>query len=139
MSIQISVTIWTVICFILLMIILNNLLFKPMLSVMDKRRERVTAARAKKEEYEKAALENERLLAEKAAENASHRQQLIKQRVEKVGSDRKKAIEDAKEARLKRLDETRRSTDAEEIEILTQLGTHAEELAVMLAERIVKG
>ena len=139
MSIQISVTIWTVICFILLMIILNNLLFKPMLSMMDKRRERITAARAKKEEYEKAALENERLLAEKAAENASHRQQLIKQRVEKVGSDRKKAIEDAKEARLKRLDETRRSTDAEEIEILTQLGTHAEELAVMLAERIVKG
>ena len=121
------------------MIILNNLLFKPMLSMMDKRRERVTAARAKKEEYEKAALENERLLAEKAAENASHRQQLIKQRVEKVGSDRKKAIEDAKEARLKRLDETRRSTDAEEIEILAQLGTHAEELAVMLAERIVKG
>mgnify|MGYP002517687712 CR=1 FL=1 len=36
MNIQISVIIWTVICFVALMLILRNLLFKPLLDVMDK-------------------------------------------------------------------------------------------------------
>ena len=139
MSIQISVVIWTIICFILLMLILNNLLFKPVLSVMDKRREKIDAARAKKAERENIIAENERLTAEKKAEHEANEKKLIKERVEKVSSDRRKAVEAAKEVRLKRLDETRKKTDAEEKEILSKLSTHAEELAVMLADRIVKG
>ncbi len=139
MSIQISVTIWTVICFILLMLILNNLLFKPVLEIMDKRREKIAAAKAKKTEREILIAENERLFAEKKAECEASEKKLIKERVEKVDSDRKKAIEVAKEIRLHKLDETRRNTDAEEKEILSKLGAHAEELAVMLADRIVKG
>lgn len=139
MTIQISVTIWTVICFILAMLILNNLLFKPILSVMDKRREKISAAKAKRAERESLVAENERLLAEKRAEHAAEEKKLIKERVEKVAADRKRAVEAAKEVRLHKLDETRRSTDAEEKEILSKLSSHAEELAVMLADRIVKG
>ena len=139
MTIQISVTIWTVICFILAMLILNNLLFKPILEIMDKRREKIDAARVKKAERESLIAENERLLAEKAAESKANGKKLIKERVEKIASDRKKAIEAAKEVRLKKLDETRERTDAEEKEILAKLSSHSEELAVMLADRIVKG
>ncbi len=139
MTIQISVTIWTVICFVLLMIILNNLLFKPLLSVMDKRREKIAAAKAKKTDYESLLAENERLLAEKKAEHKASEKNLIKERVEKVRSDQKKAVEAAKEVRLKKLDESREKTDAEETEILSKLSAHSEELAVMLADRIVKG
>lgn len=139
MSIQISVTIWTVICFILLMLILNNLLFKPVLSVMDKRRERIAAAKAKKAEFDRLTAEHERLCAEKKAEHEADEKRIIKERVEKVQSDRKKAVEAAKEVRLQRLDDVRRSTDAEEEEILSKLSVHARELAVMLADKIVKG
>lgn len=139
MTIQISVTIWTVICFILLMLILNNLLFKPMLELMDKRREKITAAKAKKAEYDSLIAENERLCAEKKAEHEANEKKLIKERVEKVRSDQKKAVESAKEVRLQRLDEARKNTDAEEAEILSKLSVHAEELALMLADRIVKG
>ena len=139
MTIQISVTIWTVICFILAMLILNNLLFKPILEIMDKRREKIDAARVKKAERESLIAENERLLAEKAAESKANGKKLIKERVENIASDRKKAIEAAKEVRLKKLDETRERTDAEEKEILAKLSSHSEELAVMLADRIVKG
>ena len=139
MSIQISVTIWTVICFILAMLILNNLLFKPVLEIMDKRREKIAAARAKKAERDSLIVENERLVAEKMAEHKANEKKLIKERVEKVQSDRKKAVEAAKEVRLHKLDETRRNTEAQEKEILSKLSSHAEELAVMLADRIVKG
>ncbi len=139
MTIQISVTIWTVICFILAMLILNNLLFKPILSVMDKRREKIAAAKGKKAERESLIAENEKLLAEKAAEHKANEKKLIKERVEKVSSDRKKAVEAAKEVRLRKLDEARERTEAEEKEILSKLSAHSEELAVMLADRIVKG
>ena len=139
MTIQISVTIWTVICFILAMLILNNLLFKPILEIMDKRREKIAMAKGKKAERESLIAENERLLAEKKAEQEANGKKLIKERVEKIASDRKKAIEAAKEVRLKKLDETRERTDAEEKEILAKLSSHSEELAVMLADRIVKG
>ncbi len=139
MSIQISVTIWTIICFILAMLILNNLLFKPVLENMDKRREKITAAKAKRAECESLIAENERLVAAKKAEYAANEKKLIKERVEKVAADRRKAVEAAKEVRLHKLDETRRNTEAEEKEILSKLSSHAEELAVMLADRIVKG
>lgn len=139
MTIQISVTIWTVICFILMMLVLNNLLFKPILTLMDKRRERIDAAKAKKAEYELLSAENERLASEKMAEYEANGKKLIKERVEKVQTDRRKAVEAAKEVRLKRLDESREKTVAEEKEILSKLSSHAEELAVMLADRIVKG
>ncbi len=139
MSIQISVTIWTVICFILMMLILNNLLYKPLLSVMDKRREKIAAAKAKKAEYDRISAENDRLIEEKRAAHEEEQRRQIKERVETVRHDQKKAVEAAKEVRLQRLDESRKQTDAEEAEILSKLGARAEELAVMLADRIVKG
>ena len=80
MTIQISVVIWTIICFVLLMLILNNLLFKPVLDIMDKRREKIAAAKAKKAERESLIAENERLVAEKKAEHKANEKKLIKER-----------------------------------------------------------
>lgn len=61
MSIQVSVIFWTVICFFLLMLILRNLLFKPMLACMDARRKKISDAELKhrndlNQEKEAAAL-----------------------------------------------------------------------------------
>lgn len=47
LSIQVSVIFWTVICFFLLMLILRNLLFKPMLACMDARRKKISDAELK--------------------------------------------------------------------------------------------
>ena len=44
MNIQPSVIVWTVICFLLLMVILKNLLFTPVLKMIDSRREKVEGA-----------------------------------------------------------------------------------------------
>ena len=48
MTIQPSVLIWTIICFCLMMVILNKLLFKPLLSFMDARNDRIARARVRK-------------------------------------------------------------------------------------------
>ena len=53
MNFQLSVIIWTVICFLILMAILKNLLFEPVLKVLDGRKEKLEAARAKRAETEK--------------------------------------------------------------------------------------
>ena len=139
MTIQISVTIWTIICFVLLVIILNNLLFKPVLKCMDERKARIAAAHKKKEEYDRLSAEHEVMLAEKLAENEVVRKKLIKERVETIRNNQKKAVEAAKEVRLHQLDDYRRKTEEEEAEILSKLSSHAREMAIMLADNIVKG
>lgn len=69
MTIQFSVVIWTIINFALLYLVLNFLLFKPMLKHMDERNAKIEqgrAAVAKRQEEEKAlAAGKEAFLAEK--------------------------------------------------------------------------
>ena len=59
MNIQPSVIIWTVICFLLLMVILKNLLFKPVLTILDKRKEKIASAEQKLRDIESISAENE--------------------------------------------------------------------------------
>ena len=73
MTIQISVTVWTIICFVVLVLILDRLLFRPLLSFMDKRREKIDGAKNAREtalrerEEELARRETERLEAKRRA------------------------------------------------------------------------
>ena len=79
MTIQLSVVIWTIINFALLYLVLNFLLFKPMLKFMDERNAKIEQGKtavAKKEAALKAKAE------EKAAFIAS-KDRLLKEKVEK--------------------------------------------------------
>ena len=64
MTIQLSVTIWTIICFVLLMLILHFLLFKPVLKVMDDRRMHIQKAAQRKAENERLESEYASMLSE---------------------------------------------------------------------------
>jgi F-type H+-transporting ATPase subunit b len=75
MTLQPSLIIWTVICFAVLMLVLSKLLFKPLLSFMDARNEKIAHA---KELAEK--LEKER--AGRLAALSSEREAMIKERDE---------------------------------------------------------
>lgn len=66
MNIQVSVILWTVICFLALMLILQKLLFAPMFKCMDAREKRVADARARHRQNEEISAS-----AQKAAENAA--------------------------------------------------------------------
>ena len=63
MTIQLPVLLWTVICFVLLMLILSRLLFRPLLDFMDRREEKIRSAARKLEETEQARRDAEEKLA----------------------------------------------------------------------------
>lgn len=138
MNIQVSVVLWTVICFVLLMLILHNLLFKPVLRVLDARREKIENAAAKKAEWEKAGQENAAMLAEREKQFNIERQRQIKEEIEAIRQDSKNSVELAKEARLRLVADYRAHVDAEQAAILSRLSGHAAELATAFADRLTK-
>ena len=125
MSIQISVVVWTLICFAVLYLVLRNLLFKPMLSVMDQRKKKIEDASAAKEEAERLlekkrleALAEQEALSRKAAEEE-------KLEAEKVRLEGKKLLEDAKKERITIVEDYRAKTEAD---YETDMATAAAEL-----------
>ena len=125
MSIQISVVVWTLICFAALYLVLRNLLFKPMLSVMDQRKKKIEDASAAKEEAERLlekkrleALAEQEALSRKAAEEE-------KLEAEKVRLEGKKLLEDAKRERITIVEDYRAKTEAD---YETDMATAAAEL-----------
>ena len=138
MTIQISVTIWTIICFVLLMLILHNLLFKPLLRVMDARREKIENAAAKKAERERAEQEHTAMRAQMEEKFAKERQQQITEEIENIHQESKKSVELAKEARMRLVDDYRAHLEAEQAAILRRLGGHTPELVKAFADRLTK-
>ncbi len=138
MTIQLSVVLWTVICFVLLMLILHNLLFKPVLRVLDARREKIENAAAKKAEWKKAEQEHAAMLAEREEQFISERQRQIREEIDAIRQNSKKSVELAKEARLRLVDDYRAHTEAEQAALLHRLSGNAAELAAAFADRVTK-
>ncbi len=90
MTIQISLVIWTVIGFVTLSLILNKYLFKPMLSLMDARNEKIRKSEAERQ----AAIEREEKIR-KARElsNLARTQEAIKLTEKELADERKKTEE----------------------------------------------
>ena len=108
MTIQISLVIWTVIGFVTLSLILNKYLFKPLLSLMDERNEKIRKA----EEERQAAIEREEKIR-KARElsNQARTQETLKSTERELDNERKKteAIIAAKKAEYDALLEKERN------------------------------
>ena len=82
MNIQPSVAVWTIICFILLMIVLRNLLFKPVLSLLDRRKEIMAQAEKKKELEREITQEHEKRLKIIASDAEIQRENYIRSELE---------------------------------------------------------
>ncbi|MBO5231714.1 MAG: hypothetical protein J6B88_03730 [Clostridia bacterium] len=139
MTIQLSVTVWTVICFVLLMLILHNLLFKPVLAVMDKRNKKIEGAKAKNAEFEKIQSENDALLSKKKKAFLEAQLKKSTEEIEAIRANGKLAAQKAQEQRLKTVEEYRYKSDVEHNEILLVLEAHSTDLASAFAENLVKG
>ena len=137
MNIQLPVMLWTVICFFVLMLVLDRLLFRPVLGMMHNRRKKMEYAAAERKVAELRLRENNEKRA-RALENA--RRQELDRAAETVA--------DAKEAAAKRLaDETarlqselangREQIGTEKARLEAQLELELEELATALAEKLV--
>ena len=137
MSIQISVTVWTIICFIALMIILKNLLFKPVLDIIDLRRQKVEAARQKKQQIIEQKIEQSRLIEQKKTEYSQQKIEAAKAEVEQINSEGKKRIEDARHERLARVDAYRCQADCDLTKIVDEASPDIIKASEIFAQKIV--
>lgn len=137
MTIQPSVLIWTIICFCLLMLILNKLLFKPLLSVMDARQEKIDHAREKKESHARLYAQAEKDLEES---RAAQEKQWAEHSAAEVAFARQNVQAELAEAQKKSEQELlayRETLAAESAELKSKLDAGVEVLASTFADRLV--
>ena len=137
MTIQISIAIWTVICFILLMIILRNFLFKPVLKVLDDRRQRLENARLKEKEQIRKAEENKALILKQQAEYAQKKEQMAKEAAENLNAQGKLQIEEAQKKRISDVDKYRASMDESYKQIISTASVEMNKVAEIFAAKII--
>jgi len=129
--------IWTIITFIILLVILRALAWKPLVQALNAREEKIRTAlqqsEAAQQEAQRLLEENKRQLA--LAEEHSHRiikegremgEKIKTEIVEKANASSRHMIEQAK-------DEIRREKDS----ALTQLRTEVADLAIIAASKIL--
>ena len=137
MNIQPSVMIWTVICFLILMVILKNLLFTPVLKMIDSRREKIQAAAKKKEDIEKLIVEHknqaekEKVLAEEKSRKET------KQKLEQLQLQSKKEIEAAQRQCLADVQKYREGITDEHDKIVYSVAPKMETAAALFATNII--
>ena len=137
MNIQISVVIWTVICFALLMVILRNLLFKPLLKVMDERSVRLENARKKKSEIDEAIREQEEKLCQQQTDYLEKQKKEISERLASIQAESKNAVIEAKRKSLSDVKAYRKSMDAEREKTVSDVSANAKSIAEAFARQII--
>ncbi len=136
MTIEPSLIVWTVLCFLALVLILKKLLFQPMLTFMDARNAKIEAARKAKEdartEYE---AEARHLADERAAQEAQLRQsgaEALEQAQEEL---RRETTQKRAEA-AQRLAENRAALAEESVRISRELEPLLSNLALDLVNHL---
>ncbi len=137
MIIQPSIMVWTVICFLLLMVILKNLLFTPVLKVMDDRRERINSAKEKKETIEKLIQENEEQLEKQKVLASEKRRKEVKNKLEQIQLQGKKEIEAAQRQCLADIQQYREDIVSEHDKIVDSVAPKMETAAALFAKNII--
>lgn len=137
MNIQPSVMVWTVICFLILMVILKNLLFTPLLKIMDSRREKIQAASKKKEDIEKFVLEHKNQAEKEKALAEEKARKETKQKLEQLQLQSKKEIETAQRQCLADVQEYREGITDEHDKIVCSVAPKMETAAALFAKNII--
>ena len=137
MTIQPSVLIWTIICFLALFLILRKFLFGPVLTVMDERNGKIEKDKAEKkaalDAAEKARIEKEQayIEAQKAAMRAGESD------IEKAREKSAKAIAKKKAEYELALENKKAGYDAESKAMEQELEGEISELARAYADMLI--
>lgn len=137
MNIQPSVIVWTVICFLLLTVILKNLLFTPVLDILDKRKEKIDRAEKKLRDIESIKAENERYLASEKERAEAESIAEAKETVQQIQSHGKKDIEAAHRKSLSDIEEYRNDIKGEYDKIVYSVAPKMETAAAIFVKNII--
>ena len=137
MNIQFSVIVWTVICFLLLLLILNKLLFTPLLSFMDERKAKIESAKQRKAEKEaalKAAREQQSIKRAEQWEEAKQQAALALEEAHRQSEERFASEQAARKASLEK---QQQALMDEEYPFLQEVAPKIHDLAAAFVERFV--
>ncbi len=129
MTVQLPVLLWTVICFGALILILYFLLFKPMLSFMDRREERISRAAERDAEHRRALEEAQEARKRFQEEEKAHIAALSAKALSGAKKDADRLLADAARENAAFLERSRDEMTQESEEIRGALDKNAEELA----------
>ncbi len=130
--------IWTVIIFVLLLIVLKKTAWKPILDALDERertiKESLEKAEEARNEAEKILAENKERLA-KAEEEV---QRIVEQGREYAEKLKEQILAESEEQARKKIEEAEQSIARKQDEAFAQLRSEIAEIAVTAAEKIIK-
>ncbi|MCQ2354781.1 MAG: hypothetical protein MJ102_06735 [Clostridia bacterium] len=132
MTIQPSIIIWTIINFVLFMLVVDRLLFRPVLAVMDKRQAKIDAARAAKAPDTTVAPDTDKtknLIPQQTAEEIAE--------IEEAKAALISLVSDAETRGRARIESCRQDLDLQRAELNHDLEDGADKLAAAFASRLV--
>ena len=134
---QLSVIIWTVICFFLLLLIVSKLLLKPVLEIIDQRRKKLEDARAKEAEYAKLAEDQAKELEKKQAERKLALEAAAKEEVAFIQANEKNELKQAHTDSLENINAYRQELEKNHRQIVNALSPKMEEVAEIFVKQII--
>ena len=133
MSIQPSLIIWTVICFLVFALIIDKLLFVPVTEVIDKRKKRIadaeSKARADRETLEAAEREHDAKLLESQSESRALTEKMAETRRKESENDVLSAKSAAEESLSREKEALERSREKRDSELSSLASSLAREFA----------
>lgn len=137
MTFQPSIMVWTVICFCVFMLILKNLLFTPVLKIIDSRNEKIRAARERKQRMDALVAEQEAQQEQALALAKEQQIKEAKQKLEQLQSQTQKEIENAHRQCLADIEAYKESIVDEHKKIVSSVAPKMETAAALLARNIL--
>ena len=119
------------------MLILHNWLFKPVLEVMEKRRNRIEKAKEKQLEIQRLSAEHESMLAEQKKTFLKEQKAKADMEIEKIQADSKKSVDSARTVRLNTYETYREECAKEYSRILSNAEKSTEQIAEIFADRLI--
>jgi F-type H+-transporting ATPase subunit b len=130
--------IWTIICFLVVLVVLRKYAFGPIQQMIDTRRERIEQAIA---EADNARDEARRLLEEHRkliGQAKSESEEILGEARRLADAQRDRVRQETEEDRQRRLEETRRQIDQATAQALGQIRDEVGKLSLLAAEKITR-
>jgi F-type H+-transporting ATPase subunit b len=130
--------IWTIICFLVVLVVLRKYAFGPIQQMIDTRRERIEQAIAEadnaREEARRLLEEHRKLIGQAKSES----EEILGEARRLADAQRDRVRQETEEDRQRRLEETRRQIDQATAQALGQIRDEVGKLSLLAAEKITR-
>jgi len=130
--------IWTIVCFLVVLVVLKKYAFGPIQQMIDSRRERIEQAIVEadnaREEARHLLEEHRKLIGQAKAES----EEILAEARRVADAQRERVREETEEDRQRRLEETRRQIEQATVQALGQIRDEVGKLSLLAAEKILR-